>query len=297
MTLAYYPVRYGHLYHFSQDTTIGASLAYYGEWAEAEIYLASQIIQPGDLVLDVGANVGTHSLAFAHFVTSQGTVIAMDAQHRIFPLLSANMLVNQMHHVQCLNVLVGSEIELKYIPAPSIDQPANFGAFSCAVTNQDAPQQSLLPIPMITIDSLQLTTCSFIKVDVEGMELEVFHGSMDTIDRCQPVIYFEQTGQRNLEEIFAFFQQRQYTLFWHVSNPFNAENFKQNSHNIFGGTCEVNILALPLTKIAFARTLPVKLTQIITPVFTPPIPPIDSAILGWNRSEDSDSASLPLLPI
>lgn len=57
MGLICYQVRHGYLYHFDKDNTIGASLAHYGEWAEAEIYLLSKILQKGDVVLDIGWNL------------------------------------------------------------------------------------------------------------------------------------------------------------------------------------------------------------------------------------------------
>ncbi|MGD1808129.1 FkbM family methyltransferase [Dapis sp. BLCC M126] len=292
MGLVCYQVRHGYLYHFDKDNTIGASLAYYGEWAEAEIYLLSKILQKGDQVLDIGANVGTHTLAFARLVTPQGRVMAFDAQQNIFQVLSANMIINQMYNVQCLNVMMGSEIGVRHIPASSIADATNFGAMSFVEYKNSNSQalspiktNRLLPITMITVDSLSLERCALIKVDVEGMELDVFQGAIQTIQRCRPTIYFEQTGEKNLAEILSFFRDCEYGLFWHVSNPFNAANFNKNSNNIFGGTCETNIIALPKERIEQATKLGVEADRLMEPVFSPPIPSL--AVQGWNLPQDA----------
>lgn len=292
MGLICYQVRHGYLYHFDKDNTIGASLAHYGEWAEAEIYLLSKILQKGDVVLDIGANVGTHALGFARLVTLEGRVIAFDAQQNIFQILSTNMIVNQMYNVQCLNVMMGAEIGIRHIPASSITDATNFGAMSFLEYKNSNSQalnpiniNRLLPITMITVDSLSLERCALIKVDVEGMELDVFQGAVKTIERCRPTIYFEQTGEKNLAEILTFFRDCEYGLFWHVSNPFNAANFNNNPNNIFGGTCETNIIALPKERIEQATKLGVEADPLMEPVFTPPIPSL--AIQGWNLPQDA----------
>ena len=57
--------RYGRLYVAAGDTVIGRSLQLYGEWAEHEINSYSALLSDGDTIVDVGANIGTHSVALA----------------------------------------------------------------------------------------------------------------------------------------------------------------------------------------------------------------------------------------
>jgi len=58
-------------------------------------------------------------------------------------------------------------------------------------------------IPMITLDSLELEDVNFIKIDVEGYELQVVQGAEQTIRRCKPLMIIEQKGndQKNFQDI------------------------------------------------------------------------------------------------
>jgi FkbM family methyltransferase len=275
--------------HFQADKTIGVSINIYGEWAESEIYLISKYINVGETVLDIGANIGTHSLAFSRMVGRGGRVIAFDAQHKIFQVLGANMLLNNAFHVDCINALVGKDRAVTTIPVSNIVDNPNFGAASYRthVSNQLAAPNGL-PIAMITIDSLELKQCHFMKIDVEGMEIDVFRGAENTIKKFKPIIYFEQTTERSLKDIFAFFSERNYTLHWHVANPFNKNNYNKHMHNVFGGVCETNILALPKARPALRAIAGEHVVDMSKPDFDPVIP--KDAIQGWSLPNDAYTA-------
>jgi hypothetical protein len=123
------------------------------------------------------------------------------------------------------------------------------------------------------------------KVDVEGMEIDVFRGAIETIRRHKPLIHFEQTGERNLKHIWHFLRDFDYNLYWHVANPYTANNFNHNPHNIFGGTCEVNIIAVPPAHGELADQLGVADRRLDEPIFNPVIP--DNAAKGWELPEDA----------
>ena len=80
-----------------------------------------------DCVLDVGANIGTHTVALAAHVTAAGAVYAMEPQRLTFQLLCANIALNALTNVVCLNVAVGETAGTTRIPTldPLIEN--NFG--------------------------------------------------------------------------------------------------------------------------------------------------------------------------
>lgn len=69
--------RHGTFLFNRNDTFVGRSLELYGEWCEAEIELLAQVVKPGDVVLDVGANIGTHAVPFCQWAlkTSQSEAL------------------------------------------------------------------------------------------------------------------------------------------------------------------------------------------------------------------------------
>ncbi len=277
-----YQCRHGVMAHFAADQAVGLSLREYGEWGEDEVALLAPYIGAGATVLDVGANVGTHTLAFARLVGPSGRVLAIEGNPETFTLLAYNVVENG--HSGCvrpINVLVGQAAGL--VPFNLSAGPSeNPGAktFLPELTNAAAPVPTdalPLQLPLITIDSLDLPRCAVMKIDVEGMESQVLRGAVATIERCQPIIYFEHasgnTGELTL--IFNLLRSRGYRLYWHFANPFNVRNLRGNPTNVFGGTVELNVFAAPA-----GRDVPEGLTEIVAPRDEPPRPPLAVALSG-----------------
>ena len=98
----------GPLAFFRHDTgALTQSLQAYGEWAELEIGFCSRFLTPGDTVLDVGAYIGTHSVAFAECVGPAGQVYSFEAQPASFALLAHNLAAHAISQVTAANAAVG----------------------------------------------------------------------------------------------------------------------------------------------------------------------------------------------
>jgi len=76
--------RHGDMIFNVHDQHIGRSLDLYGEWAESELELLALFIKPGDVVVDVGANIGTHAVFFAQRAGATGLVYAFEPQRIIY---------------------------------------------------------------------------------------------------------------------------------------------------------------------------------------------------------------------
>ncbi|MFP3594979.1 hypothetical protein SB689_23840, partial [Chryseobacterium sp. SIMBA_038] len=76
--------RYGTMIFNRNDDTIGQSLIKYGEWSEAETFLFSQIVRQGDTVVEVGANIGSHTVMLSQAVGDSGVVFAFEPQRHVF---------------------------------------------------------------------------------------------------------------------------------------------------------------------------------------------------------------------
>lgn len=90
-----------------EDTFVGRSLDMYGEWCQSEVVLFSKVVREGDVVIDVGANIGAFSIPLAKFVGQKGAVVAFEPQRQLFQLLSANVALNELNNAFVYQKAVG----------------------------------------------------------------------------------------------------------------------------------------------------------------------------------------------
>jgi FkbM family methyltransferase len=232
--------RSGPMLYNKNDTYVGASLRKYGEfcWLELEDVF-SKVVRPGELVVDAGANIGTHTVEFSRLVGPQGAVFAFEPQRLVFQALCANLAINQCVNVMAYREALGDRSGEIVVPLYDPSVRANFGA---AALGSHAEGER---VPLHTLDSLDLPACHVLKADVEGMELELLRGATRTIERYRPVIYVEnQLESRSaalIETLFAF----GYQLWWHIVPYFNPRNFAGDPENIFPGIAAANMVCLP----------------------------------------------------
>jgi hypothetical protein len=81
------------------DEFVGAALIRYGEYGEIEHAFLTSLLAPGDSVIEVGANIGSHTVGLAKRVGPTGSVIAIEAQPAIFRILCANLALNGLSNV------------------------------------------------------------------------------------------------------------------------------------------------------------------------------------------------------
>jgi FkbM family methyltransferase len=230
--------RYGKMLFNRNDRYIGKSLSLYGEFSEGEIDLFRQVVEPGSVVVEVGANIGTHTLFFARQVGLEGAVIAFEPQRVVFQSLCANMALNSVTNAQCFQKAVGAE--LGEIPVPVIDysRENNYGGLSLESGRQGEST------PLVTIDNLKLSRCTRLQVDVEGMERQVLAGAANTIAKCRPILYVENDRREKADALVRLIDGLGYSMYWHLPALFNPNNFLKNPQNVFGDTVSINMVCI-----------------------------------------------------
>ena len=126
-------------------------------------------------------------------------MLAIEAQERIFYALADNIAINNCFNARAIHAAVTSQTGVLRIPVPDYLSPATFGSLELrpSATNEpigqaiDYRDDRLAAVPAISIDSLALPRLDLLKIDVEGMELEVLEGASTTIGRCLPIIVVE----------------------------------------------------------------------------------------------------------
>lgn len=228
--------RHGLFLANENDTYVGKSLLEYGEFSKGEADLFAQLIKPGMAVIEVGANIGAHTVQLAQLVGDKGVVIAIEPQRIPFQTLCANVQMNSLVNVQCLHAACGESVGK--IAVPELDPRAvqNFGGLVLG--------ESGTPVNVIPLDVFK--RCDFLKLDCEGMELEVLKGATQLISKCKPCIYLENDREEKSEALIRFIED-ELNYAWKCHEPmlYEADNFKRNPVNHFGGIVSKNMLCVP----------------------------------------------------
>lgn len=263
--------RYGEMTVFANDTgAVARSLFAYGEWAENELSFLSLMIPSGATVIDVGAYIGTHTLAFSKFVGPLGRVIAIEPQNKTFELLTENVAANRLANVELLHAAAAERIGTLEILAIDPSSQGSFGSAALAVGDGNLGgdlttsqrKQNPISVDLLTIDSLELAGCALIKIDAEGTEDLVIRGAKRTIRHFSPAIYAECNSVEGGLKTAAAMRELGCAVRMHVVDAFSESNFCRNSENIFESAREVALVGLAgalLEKIDRASPRPCEL--------------------------------------
>jgi FkbM family methyltransferase len=233
--------RWGEMIYRPNDKFIGRSFDLYGEFSEGEVRLFRALVRPGQTVLDVGANIGAHTVPLARFVGPTGSVLAFEPQRTLFYMLCGNVAQNNLDHVKCFQAAVGERAG--QISVPELDPAAeqNYGG----VDLSRPVKGPAATVPLLRIDDLRLAACHLIKIDVEGMEREVLLGAADTIRRLRPLLYVEDDRPDKSAALRACLASFGYELWFHVPPLFDSANFAGNKLNVFSNIVSANVFAFP----------------------------------------------------
>lgn len=157
-----------------------------------EDLVCMRLLRPGDLVFDVGANIGYTPTLFAHLVGPGGRVLAFEPSPRAFRLLSRT--VGDAPTIECRNL--------------AISDHAGVGTFyetEILLTSSLTPVSGAQPTPvsMTTLDSVasEVGVPIFVKIDVEGQELSVLRGMATLLGgERPPMLMFEALSPSALAE-------------------------------------------------------------------------------------------------
>jgi FkbM family methyltransferase len=153
----------------------------------------------GLVAVDCGANVGVHTVEWAKHMTGWGTVFAFEAQERIYYALAGNIAINNCFNARAVNAAVSNQSGAMKIPQPNYLANASFGSLELKKLERgefigqeiDYSEGKMVDVPMIHLDALNLPRLDLLKIDVEGMELEVIEGAAKCIAEKRPIMFVE----------------------------------------------------------------------------------------------------------
>jgi FkbM family methyltransferase len=152
----------------------------------------------GVVALDCGANIGVHTIEWATAMTGWGSVLAIEAQERIYYALAGNIAINNCFNAIAVHGAVSSESGTLKIPNPNYVVPSSFGSLELRqrqgneFIGQQIDYENTVNVRKLALDEFNLPRVDLIKIDVEGMEMEALEGASRTITRCHPIMLIEK---------------------------------------------------------------------------------------------------------
>lgn len=226
--------RWGPCKFLAKDEYVGRSIYNYGEYNPDETEMILSLAN--GVCLDIGANIGCITMAL---LAKGFDVKAFEPQPIIADLLWKNMNSRgQMFEMAC-----GSSNCIVKMPKVHYSERGNFGGLGIGTLSP----YGWIDVKQVTIDSLNFTGVGFIKLDVEGYELEALLGAQETIKRDKPILYVEDDRQEKSAALRAFIKALGYSIQEHKPTLYRENNWfglKKNiwdknyaSHNLICKPC------------------------------------------------------------
>lgn len=230
----------GYCLYNKNDIYIGKSIEKYGEFSELEADLFRQICKENDTVIEVGANIGTHTQIFSKLVGDFGKVLAFEPQRIVFQTLCANMALNSISNVYTYQMALSSENGYLNIPDLDYSKKNNYGGISMENIKKGSR------VPKLKLDGFinEINNLKLIKIDVEGMESDVILGAKDLLKNFRPFLYVENDRRDKSKELIELISSLGYKMYWHLPRLYNKDNFFEDKENIFGNILSVNMLCI-----------------------------------------------------
>jgi FkbM family methyltransferase len=224
---------FGGQFEITLPDSIQTYIYFFGVWEPTITEYVQNTLEAGDIFIDIGANIGYHSLLASKCVGSTGHVYCFEASPSIYTVLERNLARNGARNVTSFNVAVVNEPGEVTV---YLNVPENLGGSTVvpeAANERSAKLEAVvpgLPLPKI-LDASIIRRARLIKVDVEGAEWDVVKGigsalisefSKNTsiimeIDR----IAVEARGGR-VEQLLSIFVEQGYSAF-QIENQYEVE--------------------------------------------------------------------------
>jgi len=187
----------------------------FGTYEREDFEMIKRLVNPGNIVIDVGANEGFVSLWLSKLIGATGGVYAIEPNPENLFFLYNNIELNKATNIKVIEKAVSDQkAKMPFFCSP------NSGAWGSLTNFSYFPGESI-NVEVDTLDYLfgDLQQLDFLKVDTEGNELKVFLGARQVLSRHRPHICFEVNltfwahNNRSVDEMFNCLYDLGYKLF------------------------------------------------------------------------------------
>jgi len=250
----------------SDPRTAVACLVATGEYEPIETKILQHIAKRCKVIIDIGANVGYYTVELAKLLATSGKLLSFEPVEASFSQLKKNVELNHLEKkVTTLQIGLSNSISEE-----KIFLPRKSGSSAASLRNLHPEEKSESQIIKIsTLDdvmgSLGIIDCNLIKIDVEGGELQVIEGGIETISKFKPVIFAEllrkwsKEFSYNPNSVLSLLQKLDYSC-WGVSEElreisiFEETDLETNFLFIHQEELTETLKSLRIAGIAFQTT-------------------------------------------
>jgi FkbM family methyltransferase len=168
-------------------------------------------VRPGAAVMDVGANIGLHTLLMAHLVGPSGHVTAFEPDPQSGAYLLGNLRRNGLRDVEVYSTALGEQPGHATLHLDSLTGRTS-SLIATHAAPHDAEDRMRYTVAVGRLDDLTIRRLDFIKVDIEGAEIGFIRGGLDALGRLRPTLLIE-VREDNLDEAEKLLRAAGYSRF------------------------------------------------------------------------------------
>lgn len=164
---------------------------FHGQYEPTEFHYVNDVLKPGMIFIDIGANIGLYSIFASKKVGRSGKVIAIEPSRREYNKLHRNVVINRANNVYTVKRAVSDSNGSAQLQVADehFSGHNSIGSFIHPTTKVVGVET----VPTETLDDLigHLPAVNLIKIDAEGSELAILRGAVNTLSRHHPILLIE----------------------------------------------------------------------------------------------------------
>lgn len=170
---------------------IQAMIYLFGNFEPPTIKFLEEYIKKGHVIIDIGANVGYHTLIFSKLTGENGFVYAFEPEPLNYKTLKKNVDLNNLDNVRCVNKAISEKQEtLDFFVSNSFNKGTHSLVYNPIQHSQESIKIDAIPLSHFILEN-DLNKIDFIKIDVEGAEYEVIKGMETSLIEYKPTLLVE----------------------------------------------------------------------------------------------------------
>lgn len=187
---------------------------YFG-FKEKEKEKLFSLLEKGQTVIDVGANIGDMTLKFAKSVGENGKVLSFEPFPAMFKKLTHNISLNTFQNIFPFNFGLANTASELGMEEPSAGNPGMNRITS--ITKNQTTKIKVNRLDDVLVEQ-KIESIDALKIDVEGFEFEVLLGASESIIKCKPLLFIELDDDnlkdqgRTAKELIQLLETYNYTI-------------------------------------------------------------------------------------